>query len=132
MERVVQEVLPVPALSWFCLPSERARHISEQALVAPGPPTPTAFQPPQRMSWNSHEPFPLYALPELQIHEQNKYIGCLKPLAFEVVCYIAINNWNTGSLSLCLIKCFFFFLLTIRNEGFDDDNSVNSNKRNNS
>ena len=45
MERVVQEVLPVPALSWFCLPSERARHISEQALVAPGPPTPTAFQP---------------------------------------------------------------------------------------
>ena len=63
---------------------------------------------PADAQWNSHEPSPPYALPELQIHEQNKYSGCLRPLAFEVVCYIVINNWNTGSLSLCLIKWFFF------------------------
>ena len=62
------------------------------------------------------------ALPKLQIHAQNKYSGCFKPLTFGVVCYIAIMTGTLGG-SPC-VQWSVFSLLTVRNRGLDDDNTA--------
>lgn len=59
------------------------------------PPMTPAFELFQPMPHETEMSCPYQSLLKLQINGKNKCPHCFKPLGFGVVCFSALDNWNT-------------------------------------